>query len=370
MSHVHLRRLAFKMIHPQNREGLFKTRRHAGGHLGHSGRWQEIGGNHMHSTIYIPIQQKPQTRGSLSSAPPTPQRPLSMEHGQQEVQSSIPLGRTYSKLPEDMSQRDRLQRPYGNNKSLESHQEVQTAGGEGKQDKGEQSHYPSYRRTADPDRAYSDYFRLTRRSFQEKTRIQGQKQDLLQPKAERVRPNHPKAVGLGERSTQEPEIAVHTSTISSLIDRNITPTQIEHSVATPVSNLNHDALWLHMSQFAEKTQKPFAAIQASHKRKKSLTGSMDKIVKTLQEDILNGGKVQLKDKPRERVPEVTKKNNSCHNCGSKDNYANKFPKANKKVYAIEKVPEEEFHTEDSESNSMVMPSENNLINNKTKERNF
>ncbi|MBW0495548.1 hypothetical protein O181_035263 [Austropuccinia psidii MF-1] len=73
-----------------------------------------------------------------------------MENGQQEVQPSIPLGRTWSKLPEDLSQRDRLQRPYGNHERLESHQEVHTPGGEGKQDKGESSHYPSYRRTTDP----------------------------------------------------------------------------------------------------------------------------------------------------------------------------------------------------------------------------
>ncbi|MBW0472381.1 hypothetical protein O181_012096 [Austropuccinia psidii MF-1] len=149
-----------------------------------------------------------------------------MEHGQQEVQPSIPLGRTWSKLPEYISQRDRLQRLYGNNQRFESHQAVQTSGGEGNKNKGESSHYPSYRRTDDPDRAYSDSFGLTRSrpnqlssgftpfrhqqtsdqespfftipgSFQEKTRRQGQKQDLFQPKAERVRPNEPEAVGLG-----------------------------------------------------------------------------------------------------------------------------------------------------------------------------
>ncbi|MBW0547273.1 hypothetical protein O181_086988 [Austropuccinia psidii MF-1] len=75
--------------------------------------------------------------GSSSATPPTPQRPFSMEHGQQEVQPGILLGRTLCKLSEDISQRDRLQRPYGNHQRLESHQEVHTAGGEGKQDKGE-----------------------------------------------------------------------------------------------------------------------------------------------------------------------------------------------------------------------------------------
>ncbi|MBW0486626.1 hypothetical protein O181_026341 [Austropuccinia psidii MF-1] len=182
-----------------------------------------------------------------------------------------------------MSQRDRLQRPYCNHQRLESHQAVQTPGGEGKQDKGESIHYPSYRRTADLDRAYSDYFRLTRSrpnqissgftpfrnqqishqessfftipgSFQEKTRIQGQKQDLSQQKAERGRPKHPEAVGLGERSTQKPEIVANTSRISSFTNRNITPTQTEHNVVTPESNLNSDKLWLKMSQFAVKAQ--------------------------------------------------------------------------------------------------------------------
>ncbi|MBW0548147.1 hypothetical protein O181_087862 [Austropuccinia psidii MF-1] len=64
-------------------------------------------------------------------------------------------------------------------------------------------------------------------------------------------------------------------------------------------------------------------------------------------------RVEFKDKPRERVAEVAKTKNSCHNCSLTDNYANKCPKAEEKVYAIEKVPEEESPTEDSESDSMV-----------------
>ncbi|MBW0496109.1 hypothetical protein O181_035824 [Austropuccinia psidii MF-1] len=63
-------------------------------------------------------------------------------------------------------------------------------------------------------------------------------------------------------------------------------------------------------------------------------------------------RVELKDKPRERVAEVTKKKNSCKNCGSTDHYANNCPKAKEKVYAIEKVPEEESTTDDSESDSI------------------
>ncbi|MBW0525551.1 hypothetical protein O181_065266 [Austropuccinia psidii MF-1] len=121
-----------------------------------------------HPAINFPIQQEPQNRGlerhaSSSSAPPTPQRFISMDHGKKEVQAANPQGRAWHKFPEDLSKTERLQRPYGNHKRLESHQAVQTPGGEGKKEKGESSHYPSYIRTADTDRAYSDSFRLTRR---------------------------------------------------------------------------------------------------------------------------------------------------------------------------------------------------------------
>ncbi|MBW0484602.1 hypothetical protein O181_024317 [Austropuccinia psidii MF-1] len=104
MSPVHLRSLGIPRNQPEDREGLFRTRRPGRGHLGHSGRWQDTVGNHTHSAIHFPIQQKPQTRvlkgyGSSYSAPPTPQRYFPMEYGQQEVQPSIPLGRTWSQFP-------------------------------------------------------------------------------------------------------------------------------------------------------------------------------------------------------------------------------------------------------------------------------
>ncbi|MBW0514163.1 hypothetical protein O181_053878 [Austropuccinia psidii MF-1] len=63
-------------------------------------------------------------------------------------------------------------------------------------------------------------------------------------------------------------------------------------------------------------------------------------------------RVEFKDKAKERVAEVAKKKHSCHNCGSTDHYANNCPKAKKKVYAIQKVPEEESPIKDYESDSM------------------
>ncbi|MBW0497274.1 hypothetical protein O181_036989 [Austropuccinia psidii MF-1] len=63
-------------------------------------------------------------------------------------------------------------------------------------------------------------------------------------------------------------------------------------------------------------------------------------------------RVDFKYKPKERVAEVTNRKDSCHNCGSTGHYANYCPKAKKKDYSIEKVTEEEYPTEDSESDSM------------------
>ncbi|MBW0524282.1 hypothetical protein O181_063997 [Austropuccinia psidii MF-1] len=103
MSPVHLRNLGFQRHQPEDRGGFSRARRSGGEHLGHSGGWKDTEGNHTHHAIYFPIQQRPQTRGlerygSSYSSPPSPQRFIPMEHGQQDVQPSIPLGRTWRKL--------------------------------------------------------------------------------------------------------------------------------------------------------------------------------------------------------------------------------------------------------------------------------
>ncbi|MBW0519939.1 hypothetical protein O181_059654 [Austropuccinia psidii MF-1] len=84
MSPVHLRNLGIPRNQQEEREGLSRTRRPGGGHLAHSGEWQDTEGNHTHSAIHCPIQQNPQTIGlegseSSSSAPPTAQRSFPME---------------------------------------------------------------------------------------------------------------------------------------------------------------------------------------------------------------------------------------------------------------------------------------------------
>ncbi|MBW0569096.1 hypothetical protein O181_108811 [Austropuccinia psidii MF-1] len=51
-------------------------------------------------------------------------------------------------------------------------------------------------------------------------------------------------------------------------------------------------------------------------------------------------RLELKDKPKERVEEVEKKRNYCHYCGSTDHYANNCPKAKKKVYSQRRNPQQ------------------------------
>ncbi|MBW0481547.1 hypothetical protein O181_021262 [Austropuccinia psidii MF-1] len=113
MTPIHLRNLEIATNQPADRQGLFRTRRPGTGHLGHSDGWKDTEGNHTHSAIHLPVQQKPQTRGlegygASFSAPQIPQRSIPMEHGQQEVKPRITLRRTWSNLQEDISQRDTL----------------------------------------------------------------------------------------------------------------------------------------------------------------------------------------------------------------------------------------------------------------------
>ncbi|MBW0543608.1 hypothetical protein O181_083323 [Austropuccinia psidii MF-1] len=71
MSSVDLKNLGFQRKQPEDREGLSRIRIPGIGHLGNSERY-----------------------GSSSSAPPTPQRFISMEYKQQEVQ----LGASFQKI--------------------------------------------------------------------------------------------------------------------------------------------------------------------------------------------------------------------------------------------------------------------------------
>ncbi|MBW0541703.1 hypothetical protein O181_081418 [Austropuccinia psidii MF-1] len=114
-----------------------------------------------------------------------------------------------------------------------------------------------------------------------------------------------------------------------------------------------------MSQFAEQIQKQFLELETSHEMIEILTASMDKIVQNLQE-----GPAQLSKASEETNKRLnlffeeqhhSKRDWVCLDQDKKTvqyHYANNCPKAKKKVYATEKVPQEEFPTEDSDSDSM------------------
>ncbi|MBW0593176.1 hypothetical protein O181_132891 [Austropuccinia psidii MF-1] len=93
MSPVYLRDLGFQRNNPEDREGLSRTRRPGRGHLGHSGGWKNNEGDNINPAIHTPIKQEPQTRGlegygSSSSAPPTPQRFITMEARAQRIREN------------------------------------------------------------------------------------------------------------------------------------------------------------------------------------------------------------------------------------------------------------------------------------------
>ncbi|MBW0542863.1 hypothetical protein O181_082578 [Austropuccinia psidii MF-1] len=117
--------------------------------------------------------------------------------------------------------------------------------------------------------------------------IQGKKQDIFQPKAERVRPNDPEAVGLGEKSTQEQEILLNTSRISGPTNRNIYPTQTEHKFVIPESNLNKDKLWLQMSQFAVQNQEQVDYFKRLNERSQRNAIIQEATIKATQDSCSN-----------------------------------------------------------------------------------
>ncbi|MBW0478678.1 hypothetical protein O181_018393 [Austropuccinia psidii MF-1] len=96
----------------------------------HHGGCQNTKRNHYYTSIHLPIEQKPYTRGlegcgSISSAPPAPCGLVLLENGQKRFQPRITLLRACGKPPQEISQRDTLQRPYGNHQRLGSQQEFQ-----------------------------------------------------------------------------------------------------------------------------------------------------------------------------------------------------------------------------------------------------
>ncbi|MBW0472389.1 hypothetical protein O181_012104 [Austropuccinia psidii MF-1] len=231
-----------------------------------------------------------------------------MENRKQYFQPGSTLGRTWVKLPEDISQRT-----YQNHKRLESKQEIKTLRRVGSQNKGEAKNNPGFRGAMNPERAYSESFMLTRSrktqlssgfipliiqqsigqesplftilgSFQENTRIKGQEKDYFKPEEEQIRPHDTEIVGLSQRSAHKPQKIVKTpDRISKPTIRNDIPTQNEDNVVTPKSNIKSNELWFKMSQFSEKTQKEFGKLHKDNVRLQELITLQNTTIHALQE---------------------------------------------------------------------------------------
>ncbi|MBW0473843.1 hypothetical protein O181_013558 [Austropuccinia psidii MF-1] len=86
MSSVHLRDVGIPRNQPEEREGLFRSRRRG---FGQDSEWQDTQEDHSHTPIHLSIQQRPQNRGleiheSSTSALPTTPRSVPMKHVKQE----------------------------------------------------------------------------------------------------------------------------------------------------------------------------------------------------------------------------------------------------------------------------------------------
>ncbi|MBW0536577.1 hypothetical protein O181_076292 [Austropuccinia psidii MF-1] len=77
----------------EERKGLFRCGRSG---FGQQGEWQDTEGNHAHTPINLPVKKRPQSRrldrhGSSTSALPTPQRPVPVEHVTQDLKHGFKL---------------------------------------------------------------------------------------------------------------------------------------------------------------------------------------------------------------------------------------------------------------------------------------
>ncbi|MBW0513994.1 hypothetical protein O181_053709 [Austropuccinia psidii MF-1] len=225
-----------------------------------------------------------------------------MEHGQKEVEPSIPLEQPWSKFPGDISQRDRHQRHYDNHQNMEA----------------------------------------------------PRKSVILEERATRIRENQATIQAIeGQLSQTGPTI------IPSGSQGEDQPNSQVASQHSGTSRLNtglkgHASIW-----YTERNKSIAEETVHGGRVKLSISTAMGKKIIGKYSQYRSSSfkdkqplNVNFKDKPKEGVAEVTKKKNSCHNCGSTDDYSNNCPKAKKKVYDIEKVLEEESPTEDSESDPM------------------
>ncbi|MBW0493089.1 hypothetical protein O181_032804 [Austropuccinia psidii MF-1] len=81
-------------------------------------------------------------------------------------------------------------------------------------------------------------------------------------------------------------------------------------------------------------------------------------------------KVEFKEKPNERVAELAKKKNSCHNCGSTDHYPTTVQSQRKKYMQLRKSLRRNPQQRSLTQTLWEMPSENNRMKRRTQDKNF
>ncbi|MBW0575191.1 hypothetical protein O181_114906 [Austropuccinia psidii MF-1] len=94
----------------------------------------------------------------MSSDAPASQRLTKMENSRQVIKPRISLETTLNKLPGNVSQQEILERTNGNKKRIV----FKTVGRKDIQDQRQSCYYPGHRREGEPEREYSDSFRVTK----------------------------------------------------------------------------------------------------------------------------------------------------------------------------------------------------------------
>ncbi|MBW0481992.1 hypothetical protein O181_021707 [Austropuccinia psidii MF-1] len=193
MSPVHLRNLGIPRNQPEDKEGLSRTRRPGGGHLGQSGGWKNIEGNHTHSAIHFPIQQKPQTRGL--DCQKICLREIPFKDLTEIIKGWKPT-RQFRILEE------RATRIRENQATTQAIEELLNKKGPSLIPSGSQgvdqtsSPVASHNSGTSRSLAKSHHSSQSQVVSRRRQGYKGKKQDIFQPKAERVRPNDPEAVGI------------------------------------------------------------------------------------------------------------------------------------------------------------------------------
>ncbi|MBW0591743.1 hypothetical protein O181_131458 [Austropuccinia psidii MF-1] len=243
----------------------------------------------------------------------TPERPLHMEHGQQNVHYGSIMGRSGDNNSEDLSQANGLDRTYDRNARLEPQQEFQTLRRKSNQNQREPGSHTSHREILAQGRAQSDSGtpRNGRRSpifpttiqqfqalqakgnfiqgsptipgsFQQEKRSPREKQNFFQPEEERSRPIDEKADGLSPRSTQKQKIVVPTNSFDS--SDSIDPELITETTIN-THEFENKFTWTKLAQFMDWTHETSEKMRTEVETLKEENAFQATVIKDLNKNL-------------------------------------------------------------------------------------